>query len=299
MGCWNQTCAISNLHIRAGQDVVVVTLERKNMMYEPSFCYTDALYRLTPIPFYATYNEYGGGENTTGIGRDVLFDHIKKILVEKDIGENQYHDIAVTKDEFDEELFFDACHEDRLFCKQPFGSEFKVDFVMIHKHIFDSILDNYIFKEYVGGENPYIKYKFDDIKADIPELVKQIKLFLNNQNIEDSYFLNISGIRYNELFKEKSNYAAMWMTDDDKSLIFGKNEILAYMIDNSEEDIINLITDMIKLQVINAFMSSVRKMWTPQSGQGSQSASHSGYRVLINAMTEVLDAERAEYDFYL
>lgn len=29
MGCWNQTCAISNLHIRAGQDVVVVTLERK------------------------------------------------------------------------------------------------------------------------------------------------------------------------------------------------------------------------------------------------------------------------------
>ena len=124
-------------------------------------------------------------------------------------------------------------------------------------------------------------------------------MFLNNQNIEDSYFLNISGIRYNELFKEKSNYAAMWMTDDVKSLIFGKNEILDYMIDNSEEDIINLITDMIKLQVINAFMSSVRKMWTPQSGQGSQSDSHSGYRVLINAMTEVLDAERAEYDFYL
>ena len=37
---------------------------------------------------------------------------------------------------------------------------------------------HYIFKEYVGGENPYIKYKFDNIKADIPELVKQIKLFL-------------------------------------------------------------------------------------------------------------------------
>ena len=38
MGCWNQTCGLSQLHIRHGQDVMVVALV-KNNGYD-SLCYT-------------------------------------------------------------------------------------------------------------------------------------------------------------------------------------------------------------------------------------------------------------------
>ena len=112
MGCWNGTCAISNLYIEGGQDVVVFRLLKNNETL--SFCYTNALYDVSPIPFYGIYDYYGGVESCHGAGLPVVLDAIKERLYKFGTGANQYHDIPVNKENFDIDMLFSANLEDRL-----------------------------------------------------------------------------------------------------------------------------------------------------------------------------------------
>lgn len=112
MGCWNGTCAISNLHVTAGQKVTVFMLAENKE--SKSFCYGNAMYDVYPIPFYGEYNDYGAVENCHGFGLPILLDAIKERLYEFGTGPNSCHDIAVNKENFDIDMLFTADHEDRL-----------------------------------------------------------------------------------------------------------------------------------------------------------------------------------------
>lgn len=112
MGSWYGTCAISNLHIKSGQDVAVfILLENKE---KKTFCYENALYDLCPIPFYGKYNDYGAVEECHGIGMDIIVDELRNRLYEFGQGPNSCHDIPVNKANFNIEMLFEADHEDRL-----------------------------------------------------------------------------------------------------------------------------------------------------------------------------------------
>lgn len=178
MGCWNQTCGLTQLHIRAGQKVMVVPLTKA---HRDSLCYTTPFYSPFPVPFYAEYDDYGAGENESGIGLRFAMDHIRDQLEEMELGENQYHDIAVKKDEFDKELFWQACHENRLRVKSAFMRDKtpqEVGFTMIHMGVFDYLAENYVFSDYdysrETGRSKYYKYKLQDVLAGVPEFVDVI-----------------------------------------------------------------------------------------------------------------------------
>ena len=94
MGCWNNTCVLTNLPIHEGEDVYVFPIKEINQDRHRSFCYTSALYNPTMISFEAKYNDYGAGEKCKGVALPFIIDPIKKILVEKEVGENEYHDSA-------------------------------------------------------------------------------------------------------------------------------------------------------------------------------------------------------------
>jgi hypothetical protein len=112
MGSWNGTCAVSNLHIKSGTPVVVfMLLENKE---KKSFCYSNALYDISPIPFYGEYDDYGAVENCHGFGLNLTVEALKSQLYEFGQGGNEYHDIEVNRGNFDVEKMFEADHEDRL-----------------------------------------------------------------------------------------------------------------------------------------------------------------------------------------
>lgn len=94
MGCWNGTCGFTNLPILDGRDIYVFPIVEN---HGSSFCYTNALYRPTAIPFRAVYNDYGGGIDSCGTGIDIIMEWIREHLVEMDVGENRFHDIEVKK----------------------------------------------------------------------------------------------------------------------------------------------------------------------------------------------------------
>lgn len=114
MGCWNHTCAVSNLHITAGQEVVVFLLLKNHTADDSSFCYGNALYDVMPLPFYGKYDDYGGVEECHGFGLPIILEELKGRLYKFGQGPNECHDCEVTPESLTIEKMFEADHENRL-----------------------------------------------------------------------------------------------------------------------------------------------------------------------------------------
>lgn len=309
MGCWNKTCGLSNLHITAGKEVYVFAIERNPHLDDR--CYSTSFYRPLLLPFYSHYNDYGGGENSSGIGLEPILDGIRRNLIEVEVGENKSHDIAVKRDKFNEELFFDAVHENRLKVK-TFNGSTELDFVMFRKDVVDDILDNWTRQKYVGDGsgttgwgNNYIEYKFADILADLPEFMDKLASMMNQSSEEGSV---VDALMPNWRLKTFGGLETVfpWGHANKVSWYIEREGYRYSHIVNVHELIIEameagnvarataLMIEHLKAVYIDSFMHEVRKVWMPVAHEGSQAQEHAGYRALIGAMSRALDVECEE-----
>ena len=307
MGCWNKTCGLSNLHITAGTPVYVFVLE-KNKDYDP--CYSTGLFSPLLLPFESVYDDYGGGEDSSGPALDYIMNMIKKDLVELEVGENQYHDIEVKKEGFGPEKFFEAVHEDRLSIQGRRSEPTQLYFTMMRKDIVDDILENRRIQDYVGDGkgtcgygNNYIKYKFADIVADIRPLLNEAmekiaKAKEDNETLAN--YMLYDG--FEGMFPYgHPNKVAKWLRGDSyrysrivdmKSVIRRGLEIGTVESINKLEEI---LTEHVKAIYIDGFMHAARKTWIPGGHEGSQSMSGGALRLLAKATINALDKEHAEW----
>jgi len=185
MGCRNGTCAITNLPIFAGEEVVVFFLEESRFMLD-NYCYPITYNTLSPFHFYGEYNDYGAVENTHGEYRDVLINNIRERLVEFEQGKNQYHDIPVKKSELNEETIFEYDHKNRLYLKSTGNAKLlRLTHITIRKSVFDEFLKKYKHEFYINKSSGYntksmnfeqwIKYELDLFKKNENELLNSSK----------------------------------------------------------------------------------------------------------------------------
>lgn len=303
MGSWSKTCGLSNLHITAGTPTYVFVLE-KNKHYD--HCYSTSLFSPLLLPFEADYDDYGGGENCRGAALPYIMEGLKHNLIEMELGENQYHDIAVKKDDFDDKLFFEAVHEDRMQIKNYGGEPTRVYFTMMRKDIVDDILENRVLELYVGGgkgtfakwgnEKDYIRYKFSDVIASIRPLLE--RMVADSENLSEV----MRGFMMERIHKYREEYlAAMYLNGDGfrYSRIVDIRDLVSKAIEiGTAESIIKieaLIAEYIKGVFIDSFMLDARKTWIPGGHEGSQGYSGSALRMLALATIKVLDKEKAEW----
>lgn len=298
MGCWNQTCGLTQLHIRHGDEVMVFAMVKNRKV--DSLCYSTPFYSPIMMPFYAKYDDYGGGEECSGLGLPIVMDVLKRNLVELPVGDNKYHDIAVKREDFNDQLFFEACQEHRMFVKGRFDRERQhVNFVMFRKDVIDHLIGNRVLELYVGPEkgtygwdNSYVSYKFEDILADVPAVA--------------DYLLTVESTPLglwepmHQLRNLGSNYAAKWLqngTDYRFSNMFRIDQYVVHLIQKKAKDkLVEFLSEYLKAVFIDSFLLDTRKHWSPQSGAGSQQQEHKPYRLLMSAMEHVLDAEKAEWE---
>ena len=300
MGSWSKTCGLSNLHIHAGTPVYVFVLEENQNRSDT--CYTTGLYRPVLLPFESVYNDYGGGCDSGGIGFNLIMESIRQVLVEVPQGKNQYHDIAVTKAEFGESLFFDAVHESRLQIYGNKGATVPVTFTMFRKDIVDAVLENRVLERYVGnnagtcgwGKN-YVRYKFSDIVDSVGPL---FDAFVDESNPEKGKFYIMDVIH-----KYRDQYlAAMWLNycHYRYSQLVDVKKIISVELQRSTPDALahakELALEYLKGLFIESFMEDTRKTWIPSGHEGSQSAVSSAHRLLANTVIAALDRERAEWE---
>ena len=347
MGSWNGTCAVSQLHVKHGQPVVVFMLaENKD---KKTFCFNNAAYDLCPVPFYGEYNDYGAVENCHGFGLNIVVEALRKQLYEFGQGPNEFHDCEVRKNDFNINKLFEADHEDRLgveyfrryssdshdkqrleelqadtgltpsqqFELDRLASKIKkednfrrVTHVIIHGDVFDSIMTNWFIEHYVGcgnGNSPddkdYNRVYFKDIAASIADYVQDEKTKLDKINLitnPELKELKLSMGMYDNGW-DSPILAKRWLTD----MCRGNTDYAIVYIDEIKRNLINqgdwdglgkFFKEVLTCGWIDAFMSHTRKLWTKQTGMGSQSEYRDSYILLADTVKEILEKEQKEYD---
>ena len=302
MGCWNKTCGLTNLPIMSGEQTYVFVLERVKDITD--HCYSTHLYRPLLLPFVSTYDDYGGGEDSMGAAFSVVMNGIKAVLVEMPMGENEYHDIAVTREEWGETLFFESVHEQRLRVKHGHHGETEVTFVMMRKDVVDDLLDTYKFEDYVGEDkgthgykNSYERYRFADLVAGVDPLLDAADRIMNEMGwawprLDMLVFrlLEEPGIK---------NRAATWLRHDESyrysSIVAVRSHVVELLKQGDRATARELLIEHLKAMFVNTFMEMTRKSWIPGSNEGSQRQEFEPYRALMASMNKVMVARDAEY----
>ena len=304
MGSWNKTCGLSSLHIYAGTPVYVFVLEEDR---DDSNCYTTSLFSPLLLPFESVYDDYGGGEDSSGIALDFIMKGLRDNLVEMEVGENQYHDIAVEKEGFDPEKFFEACHENRMKIQGRFSKEAtNVQFTMLRKDVVDAIIEAREIEDYVGGnkgtiakwgdEKNYIRYKFADIVASVRPLLE--RLLEDSAKTENEF---IRSMIFENMYKYRDDFlAAKWLQGDSHrySRIVDMRQVASRGLEIGTVESINkteaLLVEHLRAIFIDGFMMGARKTWIPGGHEGSQSTSGGALKLLGKVISDVVDKERAE-----
>lgn len=333
MGCWNATCGLSNLPIMSGEEVYVFPIVES---YRDSFCYATALYNPTIIPFRAKYNDYGAGEECSGVALDMIMDGVRKNLIELEVGENEYHDIAVKREGFDIDKFFEAVHEKRLRVNNPLRAypdqpKYKeVFFTMIRKDVVDRLWNEWTFDMYKmkdavipqGFETD--QYYFKNVTyAKLAGLIPDFMEFCNAKESPSSDAVNkiikdddadaltkrllLSAVFKRQYFFEGSRDH---MLSDTFGHAFGNgyagggfahivkfsDPILDKYFAGDKDGAYELMREALLGKMVNSFMEATRKVWLPVMHQGSQSEEYDEYRLLNKITTDVMDARQAYYD---
>ncbi len=101
MGSFNLTCCVSNLPIEAGTPVRYLALARSAFDTKGNghVCYVGGRWQVYGVPLKAWYNDYGSVENVEeSFTTAMFFEGLKRGVVEKGVGDNQCHDVAVRAD---------------------------------------------------------------------------------------------------------------------------------------------------------------------------------------------------------
>jgi hypothetical protein len=312
MWCWNKTCGLSNLPISEGEEVFVFVVVESPSYERENACYSNYLYTPVLTSFQSEYDDYGGGENSKGVALPIIMNAIKDHMIEKEVGENQFHDIAVKKEGFDEDRFFRAVHKDRLEIstrKRPA----KVKFVMMRKSIVDKVLENWEIKEFEGyfnGKSHYKTYKFKDVIDTVDLLIGKIKNSQEKMREEEMYkddpvCQSIKEFIWNSnslFWFDDSSLSGEWMQIlthgfSYRNGLFDVKKVLSDMIEVEDyESAKLLIIECIRGLFMDRFMNTTRRIWVPPCGEGSQTLEYKSHRVLISAMLSEIDGAIAEME---
>ena len=312
MGCWNKTCGLSGLHIHAGQPVYVFVLEEN--VNKDNFCYSSCLYTPCLVPFTSEYDDYGGGEKSSGIGLPYLLDGLRKNLVELEVGANSYHDIAVKRDEFDIDKFFESCHEDRLQVSSRRGNR-PVKFTMMRKDVVDGVLNRFSLYNYRDSRSYTYRECLEQLGAVAEKIVRSFSDADNEFGLNwalSTQYPDLHKVRYvlsctgsfteellNGLFSGNRTASSINVDGIVFSLATAKNLGPEERLSNLKE----FLSDCLKGIILDTFMDRTRKLWTPGGHEGSQNIDLDGHKVLLSVVQDVVrteedKTEREEWPLY-
>lgn len=123
MGSFSYTCAVSGLPIDSGDKVRYLLLTRNPLLKNSNaVCYPTSEWFPRVFPLNASYNDYGSvGHIDDTLGKQLWLDGFQEDLIEKEQGENEYHDVPTSK-YMSFEALLNAVGVGRIFVKQATGT---------------------------------------------------------------------------------------------------------------------------------------------------------------------------------
>lgn len=286
MGSWHGTCGLTNLPVMRGEEVYIFPVKERDVSKYRSHCYSTSLYSPSLLPFSAKYDDYGGGTECTGVALGVTINNIRSQLFELDVGQNKHHDIAVKKDDFDVEKFFEAIHKNRLFVK-GWGHNYPVFFTMVRKDVVDRMWSEWKFDVYTGkgkGIDPNDYYDrditFEQLSDSIPSfleecLTSKVRKKVSFENHSDTYHV--------------SSYFRTFSTSEFWDLCFFSEQVFDLVESENKDIAIELMELYLRGKMVNEIMELTRKIWLPVMHLGSQNQGYEVYKFLNNVVSDVIE----------
>jgi len=274
MGCWNHTCAITNLPIYAGEKVEVILLKSRIGQDRSSFCHPDAYHLPIPFTFSGKYDDYGSVEMCEGVALEPIIESLQKHLLEMEVGENEYHDIAAIKDEFDIDKLFELDHEGRLFIinqkmMHDMRDGIRVKHIVVRKEVYDGIIADMTFDRWDREKSEIYYIGYDDLVKEYEQFTKDIDdiLALDFDDFKRRYW-RMDGKIGETFIGGLIAYRGQGSLGMDYPI--NVVETLFDMRDNGNEDYDAMLDNAVRLSMLSCFMNGARKSWVVPSGVGSQ-----------------------------
>lgn len=295
MGCWNETCGVTQLPINAGDPVrlfVLVNKEHwKGKMPGGGWSYSNDLWGPLGAPVQGTYDDYGGIEDIVhNQDTELLLSRIKEGFVPF---EDKYEKIS-TVEEMTLEDALSYIERDNGKYKLPAMHEQTLGVMFVHEDVYQSMIN------------------FDHIEADFGDknyFYKPLSQIYKSQL--EKWYVDTAQ-QYAEALKEKDPVTSvalmrmqMILMDvsffhdyHENGLKYYKNALLELAKQNApyENEKVQLLSNsVINILRFSNAMSMARKSWMPQSGKGSQENSLEIYQAIMSGANKVIAARR-EYE---
>jgi hypothetical protein len=296
MGCWNGTCAITNLPVMAGDKVYCLFLvESPYKGVDGDHCYCDTYYTPFPLFFEGEYDDYGGVEKCSPESQYIV-DFLKENIVEMEQGENKYHDVPVKVDDLDIYKVLEADHEGRLYVKNgKYGKdELRFTHIIIKKNVLDSLLESvglsYNPKKENGDEDYYttLKAYYKDFESDF-ENVRQAIIKISEDD-SMSRFMLLAGLTSLSISLKQTGYKMpdYWDIFRGMDIRYGyKHAQQVILKEAKDKDKHNhFLKCYIVMTVLNYYMGRSRKVWIKPSGEGSQDSNTNMQEITAKLITD-------------
>jgi hypothetical protein len=291
MGCWNDTCFVTNLPVFAG-DPVEVLLLRSEVKSHPGESISYPTENWTPykFTFHGKYDDYGKVEDCKGAALPLLVDAITENLVEQDAVLSDYgspphvFEPAVTRESLTIGKILDSEQSGRLkvykwedaksYMNTESEDECYVKHVVIHRKVYQKIVKNFAFE--VSSRFNIGKKKYDEDWA--PKLVKKsdvMKLyddFVNDSNSDAAEivreFMVLDNGFSNPYFPQLNRYNLKTQEDALKRLEQLRDHGMGEVLRSDRK----VFENAVEMMVFNVYMHWGRKVYAIPSGAGSQNS---------------------------
>ncbi|MHA1289361.1 MAG: hypothetical protein ACTSPB_18390 [Candidatus Thorarchaeota archaeon] len=304
MGCWNETCIVSNLPVTGGDEVAmtVVTRNEDGEWYKPN-----SLFYVSPIMFYGEYNEYGTSEECHGLGLHFTADEFRKYKTP--IGDDLKPDQFVEKIAREELKF----HDVKTFRASLMGMENSDNHArlgFIRKDILDRIMEDFSWQETFYAKDEHESFIYEKINYQyfldcIPEAIKTFKAYYKKAEEEAKV---MGGVSHTLMFHpvpdsdmKDTNTVVRWIyahSKESQQQPFHKSigeKIKSMAEANQDEQLTDFLAEFSKYAILYRFMMESRKAFTPQPNT-SQDVDTDGHQFLAKITTEVADEMAKKYD---
>jgi len=322
MGCWNGTCAISQLAILAGEPCRIVFLRglptvSRDGNAGAGFCYPTGLWKPVSLPIPAEYDDYGAVENFDADDWRVrsFLEWVEQHVVETKEGPNSVHDTPITKERIQKGGLGELCE---IIHSQP------------HRiRVVDAIAKSMwaytanVMKESNEDPGPFqpdpLSYCL--IREDVYQgLIKQsLNNWAGTSTIESYYEPKIDEWlkELSELLAETEDYtqrplfrlsgSSLWYGGEGAGDILERLretllDGLATVVDEGGDVPAHLSTVKAKTEQVARYrwvevqMGHLRKFWSPQSGAGSQDDGIEAQTAFLKITQQALENMKARFE---
>jgi len=275
MGCWNDTCFVTNLPVFYGDRVEVITLlQNKYDAENSSYCYPEELWVPYKFTFDADYNDYGSVEECRGVALPLLIEAIGENVIEQEKNPDLFRSVEIKKNKFDLKMLLAA--EDEMQLMVIYGKPSYIKHVVVHKGVYEELVNNFKMelwsREFPIGK-PVNDYRNMACLSDVLALYSKFKedqnsienkmvttLLMSPYAMESPYFPRLA--------------RTLWYDGDPKEDPEG---YLKAVISRHEKGVGDLFKEdykvfenAVKMMFFHSFMVWGRKSYSIPSGAGSQ-----------------------------